>query len=1567
MNAIDSLKVITTTKIDFMDASIQRAITRLEEGQKGLESKLLAHWTQPDDVIPAEFKKSMTFWSQAEKSILARRANVEILEEVAGAPAPTVAKDLSLADSITRWAALLDRTKIRWFAFLEQLDNVSVATFCERFGPIVHSTELSLVNATLLASAVTGAGNLGMDQARSRQRTEEARTAFLQELEVQITTELNHMKLVRTIHSIDETVSHLRSALTAIRDVDLMHSVVKCCEELKVNLPVDAAEQRFVALAAEPRTSTARQLAQAHRAISMQRHHALLAPRNFYPGLANAVGNELMTLFIAFPAAQTLQQLVLDRTNGADTRDLEALNAFEAIHRAFSATEGVQSDFVKLVKSQQSSSQSFFKYMEDVSWCSDVLAANAAVLPRVWELLRDEVDQDNAVSTAMELCLATTTFIITTVHGTQDDHRKTAEGVRLTATTEKRGTDKPLTLSDLEDVCFQLTLAGTTTNADQTDVFASYVTRYQVIKDAAALCADLVAEGHPRFQEQTIKIKMNKTAEEIKNEVCQELKRELHRWVEFKLRAETRSPLLSFLHAHELVVCLKALDHNSRDLGLLAFTIKHAVLPLTPVADVSRAVNTAFVETQSKAQVVNDIPEGQLGAAPLVLSIGEELHVIHRVIELAIGSSIQYIPQVTAELRTVHAKALDTFKELLTKYKICDILCDDLKSDIVVIQIPESDAALGSALSIAIYFAICGRSPLPFELLFCDEDTTHAATFVRRWGIDHAKAIQVPLLFGLNNVQRLGNRQQADLLDSILALRSRRMPMGVVNPADAEEMSSCKSKLFLIVADQGRDSLLSSQLRNTPVIAIPSELVLLGAEVCKHLCASLPILTTSTDAPSSGKTQAVMRLAHDKQLRFASAITDGSAGCFVDQVTTVMRGRVDVDEPILLHISVSHGARGCRINDQLLEYAVLGRLAEHHGKAALRHATDTIVVEIPSQGKLHTTFRAEAPALQWFQHLWVPDRIQLTLFHLSAPPQAELNTRTLHVVEPDFVTNQRLHNAMRILSAYMEASLSRKQRLKHFEDLDDVFCSDDANLAGLILNFCPEKYRNDFGAILRFTRLLTVLLCGIHDFQLYRTASAALEREDVLGGGTMPQHRMHNYRALAYFLVKYSIESATELAATSVPAATDESSDESSRLDGLDLTFDNLRCSFLLFTRDTYEFITTKHDDDDLIATFNKRWNKRNEPDYDWDSDFHAMALDIHHRQDITVTQALRSIHRDGDGFHYKEFQRILPVLGLHANFGLHLINAIEKAELLNIAMETSFSVAVVTCSALISGCHELRRVSKDWVRVLETDTATVGDFFQHTQEWLQSLTSSSKSKSQPFVLTSDSFVRLLAVKTRLLCGIPVVFQGETGQGKTHLLKHMSRVSGTIFEVINIHRGLEASALLTKIQAVEASLRSLMANEANENPIAIVVLDEVNSMRDVWVAKALVCDRVLLGRTIMPEIHFVCIMNPWRRQESQITPGLDFVSANDDSVQTGTGVRQRNLVYDVNRSPESFMSVVWDFGLAHNSVETREYVQNHLWGERASVPAEWNAVTDEHVFAESCFSWHLQKMNSASS
>ncbi|CUE70699.1 Hypothetical protein, putative, partial [Bodo saltans] len=61
------------------------------------------------------------------------------------------------------------------------------------------------------------------------------------------------------------------------------------------------------------------------------------------------------------------------------------------------------------------------------------------------------------------------------------------------------------------------------------------------------------------------------------------------------------------------------------------------------------------------------------------------------------------------------------------------------------------------------------------------------------------------------------------------------------------------------------------------------------------------------------------------------------------------------------------------------------------------------------------------------------------------------------------------------------------------------------------------------------------------------------------------------------------------------------------------------------------------------------------------------------------------------------------------------------------------------------------------------------------------------------------------------------------------------------------------------------------------------------------------------------------------------------------------------------------MCVVWDFGLAHNSVETREYVQNHLWGERASVPAEWNAVTDEHIFAESCFSWHLQKMNSASS
>ena len=47
------------------------------------------------------------------------------------------------------------------------------------------------------------------------------------------------------------------------------------------------------------------------------------------------------------------------------------------------------------------------------------------------------------------------------------------------------------------------------------------------------------------------------------------------------------------------------------------------------------------------------------------------------------------------------------------------------------------------------------------------------------------------------------------------------------------------------------------------------------------------------------------------------------------------------------------------------------------------------------------------------------------------------------------------------------------------------------------------------------------------------------------------------------------------------------------------------------------------------------------------------------------------------------------------------------------------------------------------------------------------------KDPDETYVLTVDNVIKILAIQTRFRCGIPVVIMGETGCGKTRLIRYM--------------------------------------------------------------------------------------------------------------------------------------------------------------------------------------------------
>ena len=64
------------------------------------------------------------------------------------------------------------------------------------------------------------------------------------------------------------------------------------------------------------------------------------------------------------------------------------------------------------------------------------------------------------------------------------------------------------------------------------------------------------------------------------------------------------------------------------------------------------------------------------------------------------------------------------------------------------------------------------------------------------------------------------------------------------------------------------------------------------------------------------------------------------------------------------------------------------------------------------------------------------------------------------------------------------------------------------------------------------------------------------------------------------------------------------------------------------------------------------------------------------------------------------------------------------------------------------------------------------------------------------YVFTADNFIKLILVLFRIQSGIPVIMMGETGCGKTSLIRIMSQLMGIKMKILNIHAGVNDNDIL---------------------------------------------------------------------------------------------------------------------------------------------------------------------------
>ncbi|KAL3853049.1 hypothetical protein ACJMK2_016632 [Sinanodonta woodiana] len=188
------------------------------------------------------------------------------------------------------------------------------------------------------------------------------------------------------------------------------------------------------------------------------------------------------------------------------------------------------------------------------------------------------------------------------------------------------------------------------------------------------------------------------------------------------------------------------------------------------------------------------------------------------------------------------------------------------------------------------------------------------------------------------------------------------------------------------------------------------------------------------------------------------------------------------------------------------------------------------------------------------------------------------------------------------------------------------------------------------------------------------------------------------------------------------------------------------------------------------------------------------------------------------------------------------------------------------------------------------------------------------------YALTPDNLLKMVLIMLRIRAHIPVIVMGETGCGKTSLIKYLSEICGVDFYVKTIHAGIAEEDILQTVSDV--NLKALSLCETNEQ--VWLFLDEINTNDHIWLLSDIICHHSCLGRRLAPNLVLMAACNPYKlRSESAIhTAGLDDKAKTDELSR---------LLYRVHPLPETMVDYVWDFGSLSRSDEEK-YIEQIVCG-----------------------------------
>ena len=194
-----------------------------------------------------------------------------------------------------------------------------------------------------------------------------------------------------------------------------------------------------------------------------------------------------------------------------------------------------------------------------------------------------------------------------------------------------------------------------------------------------------------------------------------------------------------------------------------------------------------------------------------------------------------------------------------------------------------------------------------------------------------------------------------------------------------------------------------------------------------------------------------------------------------------------------------------------------------------------------------------------------------------------------------------------------------------------------------------------------------------------------------------------------------------------------------------------------------------------------------------------------------------------------------------------------------------------------------------------------------------------TKGNKSLYVFTPDNFIKVIYIILRMRAGVPSIMVGETGCGKTSLIKVLAKIKRVKLLSMNLHAGITDQDIIDFINnKVEKYIADQAQTEDKDKPVW-VFFDEINTCNSLGLISEIMCKRTMHGKPINDKIFFFGACNPFKLIPNKKNEGLELEEDN----------RKLKLVYLVKPLPDSLLNFVFYFG-SLNEKDERAYIKNIL-------------------------------------